>query len=127
MSGSPLLPCLITLQALGAAGVGLNCSTGLTGMDEWIGAVLPHAAVPLIAKPNAMMKDAVGFDQNLDPDAFAQGMEILMDAGASIVGGCCGTTPPIWPLCAGWRTGIPPWRRRKSMWTPRRANAAPFS
>lgn len=93
MSGSPLLPCLITLQALGAAGVGLNCSTGLTGMDEWIGAVLPHAAVPLIAKPNAMMKDAVGFDQNLDPDAFAQGMEILMDAGASIVGGCCGTTP----------------------------------
>ena len=93
MSGSPLLPCLITLQALGAAGVGLNCSTGLTGMDEWIGAVLPHAAVPLIAKPNAMMKDAVGFDQNLDPDSFAQGMEILMDAGASIVGGCCGTTP----------------------------------
>ena len=56
MSGSPLLPCLITLQALGAAGVGLNCSTGLTGMDEWIGAVLPNAAVPLIAKPNAMMK-----------------------------------------------------------------------
>ena len=30
---------------------------------------------------------------SLDPDSFAQGMEILMDAGASIVGGCCGTTP----------------------------------
>ena len=69
MSGSPLLPCVITLQALGAA------------------------AVPLITKPNAMKKDAVGFDQNLDPEAFAEGMKILMDAGASIVGGCCGTTP----------------------------------
>lgn len=93
MSGSPLLPCLITLQALGAAAVGLNCSTGLTGMADWFADVLPHAAVPLIAKPNAMMKDAVGFDQNLDPEAFAQGMEALMDAGVSIVGGCCGTTP----------------------------------
>lgn len=93
MSGSPLLPCVITLQALGAAAVGLNCSTGLTGMEDWIADVLPHAAVPLITKPNAMKKDAVGFDQNLDPEAFAEGMKILMDAGASIVGGCCGTTP----------------------------------
>ena len=93
MSGSPLLPCVITLQSLGAAAVGLNCSTGLTGMDEWLEDVLPYAAVPLIAKPNAMAKDAVGFDQNLDPAQFAAGMEALLDAGASIVGGCCGTTP----------------------------------
>lgn len=82
----------------------------------------------MIAKPNAMMKDAVGFDQNLDPDSFAQGMEILMDAGASIVGGLLrAPLPPIWPHCAGWRTDIPPWRRRKSMWMPRQANAVPFS
>ena len=93
MSGSPLLPCVITLQALGAAAVGFNCSTGLTGMEDWIAEVLPHAAVPLIAKPNAMAKDAVGFDQNLEPEEFAQGMEALLGAGATIVGGCCGTTP----------------------------------
>lgn len=93
MSGSTLLPCVVALQSLGAAAVGLNCSTGLTGMDEWLADVLPYAAVPLIAKPNAMARDAVGFDQNLDPAQFAAGMEGLLDAGAAIVGGCCGTTP----------------------------------
>lgn len=93
MSGSSLLPCVITLQAMGAAAVGLNCSTGLTGMADWIADVLPHAAVPIIAKPNAMAKNAVGFDQNLNPEEFAEGMRELLDAGAAIVGGCCGTVP----------------------------------
>ena len=92
LSGSPLLPCVITLQALGASAIGFNCSTGLADMAEWISSVFPHAAVPLIAKPNAMITSNAQSNP-LSPLQFANGMEELLDAGATIVGGCCGTTP----------------------------------
>ena len=51
--GTKFLPVLITLQALGAAAVGLNCSTGPEVMEELLEGAVSHAQVPLIAKPNA--------------------------------------------------------------------------
>mgnify|MGYP000874265980 CR=1 FL=1 len=88
MSGARLLPCVITLQSLGAAAVGLNCSEGVTAMDKPLAEALPHAAVPLVAKPNAMNSQG-----ELSPLRFGQEMQMLFASGAVIVGGCCGTTP----------------------------------
>lgn len=93
LSGSSLLPCLLTLQAMGAAAVGLNCSTGPDDMAEFLPPVMPYARIPVIAKPNGG-KTVDGVLQNvLAPEEFAQSIRNLLDAGARIVGGCCGTAP----------------------------------
>ena len=92
ISGSSLLQCVLTLQAMGAAAVGLNCSTGPEDMAEFIRPVMPYAKVPIIAKPNGgRMIDGV-LQNVVTPEEFAQGIKMLLDAGARIVGGCCGTT-----------------------------------
>lgn len=93
LSDSSLLPCLITLQSMGVNAVGLNCSEGTQGMADFIRAVMPYAKVPVIAKPNAG-RTVDGVLQNVvSPDEFAEDMREIMQAGARVVGGCCGTTP----------------------------------
>ena len=92
-TGARLLPAIITLQSLGAAAVGLNCSFGPEGMAEWIGDALPYAAVPLLAKPSASYPSGNGQMVSLSPDRFAAEAEKLLDAGASLLGGCCGAGP----------------------------------
>lgn len=87
VTGSTLLPTVITLQAMGADAIGLNCL--LDPMLPLLGQVFPHAAVPLIAKPNA--RDASG--TLLSPAQFAEKMQLLMWAGARIVGGYDASTP----------------------------------
>ena len=60
-------------------------------------------SVPVIAKPNAGMpvideKGNAVYD--MPPEAFGKHMKALRDAGASILGGCCGTDPSyIRALC----------------------------
>ena len=80
----------------GADAVGANCSYGPDRMLPIIEAMAGATRLPLIAKPNAGMPQtlpggAVKYD--LDEDAFASSMAGLINAGASLVGGCCGTTP----------------------------------
>ena len=83
------------LQSLGADAVGMNCSTGPEGMLDNLKKMAAAASVPLIAKPNA------GLPQLVDgktvypaaPEEFAEAAKSLVEAGASLVGGCCGTTP----------------------------------
>ncbi|MFO7569932.1 MAG: homocysteine S-methyltransferase family protein [Smithellaceae bacterium] len=86
---------LITLQSLGADAVGCNCSTGPEKMIDFITAMKPYATVPLMAKPNAGMPRLEGLTTVFDMDAsvFASFGKQLVDAGANMLGGCCGTTP----------------------------------
>ncbi|MCI8554802.1 MAG: homocysteine S-methyltransferase family protein [Clostridiales bacterium] len=93
LTGARLLPAVITLQALGAAAVGLNCSSGPISMAEWLAGALPYAAVPLAAKPAASYPTREKGWVTLGPDAFAAAMEPLLDAGAVLTGGCCGAGP----------------------------------
>lgn len=85
LSGGQPLACLITLQRLGVDGFGFNCGAGIEGMIEALRTVSPYAKIPLIAKPNTMPEKA--------PKQFADWIGLLLNAGASIIGGCCGTTP----------------------------------
>jgi len=85
-----------TLQAMGASAVGLNCSVGPDQLESVVRAMKAATTVPVIAKPNAGMPvmDAQGVAHySMAPEAFADAMMRLVDAGASIVGGCCGTNP----------------------------------
>lgn len=86
----------IVLESLGASAVGVNCSTGPDKMAGIIREMAEVTTIPLIAKPNAGLPelDAAGNTvYNMNSTDFAEGMALLAEAGASILGGCCGTTP----------------------------------
>lgn len=87
---------LLVLQGLGADAVGINCSAGPDKLAPLLKEMAEYAVIPLIAKPNAGMPK-VGengetiFD--MEADAFASWIPSLYEAGAHIIGGCCGTAP----------------------------------
>lgn len=94
--GTDAATAAIVMQSLGADAVGVNCSAGPDVMIPVIEKMRKHAMVPLIAKPNAGMPEIDKEGQmvyNMDADTFAEYMKELVKAGASIIGGCCGTTP----------------------------------
>ncbi len=95
LTGAHPIAALVTLQALGADAFGCNCSTGPEAMAEILRQIGPYAKIPLAAKPNAGMPHLVDGRTIFDLDAapFATAALSLVDAGASIIGGCCGTTP----------------------------------
>ena len=86
---------VIVLQSLGADAVGLNCSTGPEAMIDPVQQMAEYATIPLLAKPNAGMPelcDGVTVYRTT-PEEFASVGAKLVEAGAAIIGGCCGTTP----------------------------------
>ena len=94
--GGTAVDAVEALQEMGAAAVGLNCSVGPDQLEAAVGAMKSVAKVPLIAKPNAGMPviDAQGVAHySMDADSFAEAMGRLVEKGAQIVGGCCGTDP----------------------------------
>lgn len=84
-----------TLSALGASAVGLNCSLGPTELAPLVGELAPHDRALVMAQPNAGLPRIQDGETVFDvgPNEFAQAMEAILDAGATVVGGCCGTTP----------------------------------
>lgn len=86
---------ITVLQSLGADVVGMNCSTGPDKMIPLIKEMKKYANVPIMAKPNAGMPELVKGETvyAMTPEEFAAYGRELVEAGANIVGGCCGTTP----------------------------------
>ena len=84
-----------TLSALGASAVGLNCSLGPTELAPLVGELAPYDRALVMAQPNAGLPRIQDGETVFDvgPNEFAQAMEAILDAGATVVGGCCGTTP----------------------------------
>ena len=85
-----------TLQEVGAAAVGLNCSVGPDQLEAVVASMRSVANVPVIAKPNAgipVMDEKGRAHYSMTPEQFAASMKRLVEKGAQIVGGCCGTTP----------------------------------
>ena len=84
------------LEGFGADAVGINCSCGPDQMGAVVRALADSLSVPVIAKPNAGMPtidDRGNAVYSMAPAEFAKGMLELRKAGASILGGCCGTDP----------------------------------
>ncbi len=86
---------VIVLQGIGVDAVGLNCSAGPLEMVEIVEEMYAYANVPILAKPNAglpQLEDGKTVYKT-SPQEFAEAGRKLVEAGAAIVGGCCGTTP----------------------------------
>ena len=86
---------MLVLQGLGADAVGVNCGAGPEKCLGIIRRMKAVANVPVIAKPNAGLPSLVNGETvySQTPDIFAKEMKCLVEAGAGILGGCCGTTP----------------------------------
>lgn len=95
-SGGNAIEAAVALEGAGACAVGLNCSVGPDQLVSVIRNVKENVSIPVIAKPNAgmpLIDDLGNAVYSMDAQTFAKHIQVLIENGASIVGGCCGTTP----------------------------------
>ena len=96
MMGDSAEQCAKALTDNGADVIGANCgSLSPTQTAKVISELRKATTLPLAAQPNAgipkLIDDKTIFE--MTPEPFAQGVKECIEAGAKIVGGCCGTTP----------------------------------
>lgn len=117
---------VVVLQSLGVDAVGLNCSTGPQEMVEIVQQMYAYANIPLIAKPNAGLPELENGATvyRTSPEEFAAAGKELVMAGASVIGGCCGTTPAHIRALAQQTMGMEPptayGERRRALASERR-------
>ena len=85
----------IALESAGADAVGANCSSGPKEVAEVIKKMSAVTDLPLFAKPNAGVPCMVNGQTEfpMDAEEFAEQAKLLVNAGATLIGGCCGTLP----------------------------------
>ena len=94
--GTDAATAAIVLESLGVAAVGTNCSTGPDKMVDTVRRMAEVTSIPIIAKPNAGLPSLDGEGNtvyDMGAEEFGRHMRDLISAGASVIGGCCGTTP----------------------------------
>ncbi len=85
----------VALSSAGADAIGINCSLGPADVAPLVERMLPWASCPVVAQANAglpRMADGVT-RYDIGPEEYAAAVGEMVDAGVSIIGGCCGTTP----------------------------------
>jgi len=95
MTGADAKSMIAMLESMGVSALGMNCSLGPDKMLDNLKAFVEYSSVPIIVNPNAGLPTAVDgktvFD--IDADAFSDYMVEMAQMGATVLGGCCGTTP----------------------------------
>jgi methionine synthase I (cobalamin-dependent) len=93
--GDPLADSLAALAGAGADAVGCNCSVTSSVMVGMVAEARRSVSVPISAQPNAGQPriTPAGPVYDVTPDDFARDLVAMVAAGASLVGGCCGTSP----------------------------------
>jgi 5-methyltetrahydrofolate--homocysteine methyltransferase len=113
LSGSPPSVAVAVSEPFKPLAVGTNCGMGPAGM---IGVVQKFCAVthlPVIAQPNAGLPNYIDGKTvfQMDPVEFAEKAVCLAEAGAGIIGGCCGTTPDHIAMASQTLKSIKPQKR----------------
>lgn len=109
MTGADPEAMVALLEGLGVSALGLNCSLGPEAALPVLRRLLSAASVPVIFNPNAGLPEVVGGETvyNVSPREYADTMARAAELGASIVGGCCGTTPEYISLLCERTAKIP--------------------
>ena len=83
------------MEGMGVQAFGMNCGVGPDVIPPILKRMREVSSVPLIANPNAgLPRRESGRDvYDVGPEEFASAMREAAETGASILGGCCGTTP----------------------------------
>ena len=95
LTGCDAVTAAVTLEGLGVSALGMNCGVGPDVIPPILRRMREATSLPLIANPNAGLPRRENGKDAYDggPEEFASAMEEAALAGASILGGCCGTTP----------------------------------
>lgn len=95
--GDPLGASLAAMAEAGADAVGCNCSVTSSVMVGMVAEARRSVGAPIIAQPNAgnPRVTPAGTVYDASTDGFARDVLAMAEAGARLVGGCCGTTPEI--------------------------------
>lgn len=95
LTGADPLAVVSLLEGLGVSALGMNCSVGPDKMKPALIQLARYSSLPIIVNPNAGLPTVVGGETvyDLTPEAFAAAVAELADLGATVLGGCCGTTP----------------------------------
>ena len=85
----------ITLEAMGADIIGINCSLGPEQLVPLVRILADNCSCPISVQPNAGMPHLENGQTvfPMSPEDFGLWGPKLIEAGATYVGGCCGTTP----------------------------------
>ncbi len=85
----------VTLEAMGADIIGVNCSLGPEQLLPIVKTITENCSVPVSVQPNAGMPYLENGETKfpMGPEDFGAWGPRLVEAGASYLGGCCGTTP----------------------------------
>ncbi|MBO5031301.1 MAG: homocysteine S-methyltransferase family protein [Lachnospiraceae bacterium] len=95
LTGGDVASVTAMLEGLGVDAIGFNCGLGPEQMKNLLPQLTKCCSVPIVINPNAGLPVVVDGQTvfNVDPDEFAESVKTLVEMGASVVGGCCGTTP----------------------------------
>lgn len=95
LTGGDVLSTVALLEGLGVDALGINCGLGPVQMKPIVEKLLAEASIPVIVNPNAGLPRSENGKTvyDIDPGQFAQTVKEIVEMGAWIVGGCCGTTP----------------------------------
>ncbi len=95
MTGADPAAMTAMLEGLGVDAIGMNCSLGPDQMKGIVPKIEAEASLPIIVNPNAGLPKSVSGKTVYDVDAeqFSEYMKEIAASGATILGGCCGTTP----------------------------------
>lgn len=95
-SGQDAIPILKDLQDSGAAAVGFNCVAADMMTPYLVRKLVRDIRIPILCKPNAGNPVINGngiAEYSMNPEDFAQTILQCKRNGATLLGGCCGTTP----------------------------------
>lgn len=95
-TGGNAIEACAALESAGADAVGLNCSVGPDQLVSVVRNICETVSVPVLAKPNAgmpLIDEKGNAVYSMTAPEFGQHMAALQKAGATLLGGCCGTTP----------------------------------
>ncbi len=117
LTGTSAAAAAIALICAGADVVGLNCSTGPKEMIAAIKEMKAVSTVPIIVKPNAGIPHIKNGRQyfDLSCEEFKKYIKPLCEAGANLIGGCCGTDPDYIRAIVQETAGFSPLKWKKSL------------
>lgn len=95
LTGADVPSVIALLEGLRVNALGINCGMGPDQMLPILDQVMEYSSLPVIVKPNAGLpkqKDGMTY-YDVSPEDFADTMHQIVEKGAAVAGGCCGTTP----------------------------------
>lgn len=95
LTGGDVPSVVALLEGLRVDALGINCGMGPDQMIPILEEIARYTSLPIIVKPNAgLPKQRNGETYyDVDPSKFASAMQQIVEYGACVIGGCCGTTP----------------------------------